>query len=271
MIHYIIASFSGKTDSRKHLPESEKVLAIQLDTLRKIFSEKKYQNIRNLISQITIVVPTCKIESYKDYYDTSINEIEGIPIQYLTYVGSNKDHSYDQWLQGIMYNKDAFSYYLLIEDDYCIDTSNLYFDKELVDIYNASFKDKKNIGYLSTLVLENPFKHAAISNGIISKETVDYIHLRTGHTILDEYYTLSGYPQLKFSQLFNDMEVCHSDLKGHYCIYFWDTPSQKIIDFSTEKDCTKLSFIPCQYIYNTSYSTVSAKILYENIKNNIYI
>ena len=45
MIHYIIASFSGKTDTRKYRPESEKVLAIQLNELKKIFVQKKNKKV----------------------------------------------------------------------------------------------------------------------------------------------------------------------------------------------------------------------------------
>lgn len=268
MIHYIIASFSGKIESRKNREESEKVLAIQLDSLYKIFMSKKEKKIPNFITKITVVVPECNIESYRDYYDKTITNIEGVPIEYITYIGNNKDHSYDQWIQGVLCNINNFSYYLLIEDDYCIDTNNIWFDKELVDIYKQKFNDTNNIGYLSTLVWNKPITHAAISNGLLSKETVDYIHTKSGLTMLEAYYKLSGYPQLKFSELFNNIGILHKDISDYFRILFWDSPSQKILDYSTNLTCDSLAFIPCQQIYALYYSNTSASTIYKNIKLN---
>lgn len=270
MINYIIATFSGQIESRKNREESEKVLAIQLNELKKIFIKKKKQNIKNYISQITIIVPECKIPIYKNYYDTGLTKIEDIPIVYINYIGDNKDHSYDQWLQGII-NNINFEYYLLIEDDYCIDSNNIFFDKELIDIYNNSFELNK--GYLSTLVWEKPILHAAISNGFISKKTVEYMNDLCNLNILNEYYKLSGYPQLKFSQLFNNFNIPHKDLTNNNIILFWDSPSQKIKDFSNDdkkREEKNLIFIPIQYIYDISisnYSNITSLEIYKNIKS----
>jgi hypothetical protein len=267
MINYIIATYAGIIDSRKNREESEKVLAIQLNELYQLFKLKKINNIQNLISKITIVIPPLKHTGYQNYYNSNITSIENIPIQYLEYKGHNKDHSYDQWLQGYI-NDTNSNYYLIIEDDYVIDRNNITFDIQLIDIYNNLFKD--NIGYLSTLVWDKPFKHAAISNGFISKSTFETIEKESKQTILNTYYTLKpiqNYPQLKFSQLFNDYNVPQKDLTGNIEILFWDSPSNSIKDFSKVKN-NEYIFLPCQSIYTKyDYNKYSAIDIYYKILN----
>ena len=267
MIKYIIATYAGIIGSRKNREESEKVLAIQLNELFELFKLKKQNNIKNLISKITIVIPPLRHIGYKNYYNLNIKSIENIPIEYLEYKGENKDHSYDQWLQG--YTNDTNSkYYIIIEDDYAIDRNNINFDIQLLEIYNKSFKD--NIGYLSTLVWEKPFKHAAISNGFISKSTFESIEKESKNTVLSCYYTLKpieDYPQLKFCQLFNDYNVPQKDLTEYIEILFWASPDNSIQDFSKVKN-NKYIFLPCQSIYKKyNYDKYSAIDIYSKILN----
>lgn len=149
-INYIIATYSGKkSDEKVNEIRPGDVLQKHLAKLKTLFEYKQNLNIPNYIGQITIVEPIPKGEVYENYYQKEKwQSICNVPIVYQTYIGDNTNHSYDQFLQGMMANKN-FDYHITIEDDYYIHPSNLEFEKDIVKIYREKFKD--NIGYLGAL------------------------------------------------------------------------------------------------------------------------
>ena len=234
-INYIIASYSGKRLSGDH-KMLENVLDLQLTHLSNLFKNMT----TNHVAQITIVEPspTCKI--YPNYYNKDKwMSIHGVPIVYLPYIGNNTHHSYDQFLQAMLkYSK--FDYHIIMEDDYYIDPTQTEFDTDLINIYTSTFKD--NIGYLCTYAsLHQNMWHASISNGMISKDTLE----RLGKDILEHFYSFEMYPQLKFSHIMTEKNINICDIQKYYKIPFWDSPTQTIKDFTTSQSNIYM-FVPVQ-------------------------
>jgi hypothetical protein len=123
-------------------------------------------------------------------------------------------------------------YHIIIEDDYYVD--NIYFDIELVELYDKTFPNKT--GYLCSLTLNQPFLHAAISNGIIHKNVLNYISLYKYYNLISK----ETYSQLKFSILMAQNNIIIKDMNYIYDTQFWDTPTQKITDFSKQKNMKRI-------------------------------
>lgn len=253
-MNYIIASYAGT--------KYEFSLELQLQGLFTILMNKKAIHIR----QVTIVCPPVKPGhvAKTHYYNkdkwTSLFEADHpyIKLVYMDYVGENVHASYDQWLQAII-NYPEFDYYLLIEDDYCIHPSLLDFDVQLIKTYN----DQHNgFGYLCTYadaVMGHPY-HAAISNGIVSRKTIEFITER-GVDLLDQYYQCAnecGSEQVGFSNMFLKFDVPVYSLHTIYTAMFWSSYRNRIELYSDILD--KYFFLPIQYLttYFTAFATVQS-------------
>jgi hypothetical protein len=170
-----------------------------------------------------------------------------VPIVYQILQGDNTNHSYDQFLQGMLANK-SFDFYIMIEDDYYIHPSNINFENDLVENYKQRFPD--NIGYLGSLAGWHPLKECqtgkiwqiSIPEGMISKETL----FALGENILQHFYNISMYPQLKFNWIFYEKNIRIEDIAFKYKAPFWNSPTQEIIDLSTNKLTNKYFFVPVQ-------------------------
>lgn len=243
-MNYIIASYAGT--------KYEFSLELQMQNLFTILLNKK----TSLLKQITIVCPSIKPQhTRKQFYynwDKWIHLFQmylpHIGLIYMDYVGENLHASYDQWLQAILKFPD-FEYYLLVEDDYCIHPSLLDFDSQLVNIYNDIVKESNGIGYVCTYadaVMGHPY-HAAISNGIINKKTVDIFK---DMNLLAEYYKCSseyGIEQVGFSNLFLKFNIPVYSLHNIYKAIFWSSYRNKVECFS-KKDIKQYLFVPIQFL-----------------------
>lgn len=242
-ISYIIATYSGK-DHINNKELSPHVLQIQLKQLEQFIKHKK----KTLIKEIIVMCPQVPEENqFKNYYLqdhwlTIFSNLD-ITLQFIIYTGNNKYHSYDQWIQGC--NKATGDYFLLIEDDYCLDYTNNTLDIDLITCYHEQFEN--NIGYLASWApIDDPYHgyHAAISNGLISKETFNTIK-----NPLCQFYGIkkSIYPQVNFSHLFliNNIEI--KDFRDTFKVLFWNSWENRIEDYSLNKDY-KHVFIPVQYV-----------------------
>lgn len=256
-INYIIASYPGRYVKRDMDPKSGEFLNKQLFLLNKLLEKKNELGIPNLINTITIVKVKCKPEhrEYPNYYDqelwkTFTNITDKIKI--LDYEGENNHFSYDQWLIALMKSTDDYN--IIIEDDYYMDINNPSFDIELIEKYKEKFPDNK--GYLCSLVGDKPVLYASISNGIISKESIEQL----GSDVLNTFYKYSifkegraynimQYPQIVFSVLFSQKEMSIKDTSREYITYFWDSPTLKIVDFTNSIVSTKQTFVPIQMYY----------------------
>jgi hypothetical protein len=244
-INYVIASYPGS--ERRTQPNSGNILNIHLYQLYNILKKKKEENIPNLIKQITVIRTKCKNSNFfKDYYRClSLKEVLGVPIKVIEYKGSNNDHSYDQWLMGMEMSSDI-DYHLVMEDDHCVD--NLYFDLELIDMYNNFFQEKK--GYLCCLTLDEPIYHAAIPHGIFHRNILNYMSLDKYYNTITQY----TYPQLKFCELMNKNNIQTKDFADKYYMPFWNTDKQGITDYTKNKSINKRLIVPVQLIEYFSLS-----------------
>ena len=208
-------------------------------------------------------VPSHK-QKYAHYYDFNVTSIAGIPIKYVDYEGKNEHHSYDQWIQGYLAYPD-FDYFMIVEDDYTIDLSNIHFDHEFVSMYQDTFSN--NIGYLSQLVWQKPLVHAAISNGMLSKETF----LALGPDPLKEYYSTHYYCQLNFSVMFDRFKIEHRDTSKQHIVSFYHTHPREIILFvDGTEDQKHKCIITCQEAdISSNYSRMSAEECWKTILHSL--
>src|SRR5437868_811022 len=117
-ISYIIATYSGK----EHVSNgdlSENVLDCQIRQLECLLRNKEKEKIPNHINTLCIVSPHVdRKNEYENYYKfeewKELLEPFDIEIVRVQYVGDNKHHSYDQWIQGWL--ACSSDYYLLCED-----------------------------------------------------------------------------------------------------------------------------------------------------------
>jgi hypothetical protein len=261
-ISYIIATYSH----RKDYPKS---LQIQLEQLRIIFQNNKIALKNTCIKNIIVVCPELYENRDHSYYQYDkwklIFDSFQIPIYFIDFPGKNEHFSYDQWLFGYLYDKTS-DYYILIEDDYCIDISNLQFDKELIKIYKCKFPE--DIGYLCTVVFTSPILHAAVSNGMVSKATFEKINSNVlNKTILDQFYNLSVsplekgnqhyympytsmiHPQITFSRLFTHNGIAIKDVQSNYICPYWNSGTNMIQKFLDAKaNPTQHIIIPIQMV-----------------------
>lgn len=240
-MNYIIASYVGTN--------YEFSLELQMQNLFTILLNNK----TTLLKQITIVCPPVKPQhTYKKHYynwDKWIylfkTFLPHISLIYMDYEGKNLHASYDQWLQAIIKFPD-FDYFLLIEDDYCIHPSLLDFDTRLVNTYNT-IVGNDCIGYVCTYadaIMGHPY-HAAISNGIVNKKTIDQFKNKE---LLQEYYKCAkdyGIEQVGFSDLFLKNDVPVYSLHNDYKALFWSSYRNRVENFS-DKQVEQEFFIPIQ-------------------------
>jgi hypothetical protein len=241
MISYIIATYSGD-NHKTNKGLSSKVLSIHMKSLIEFIKN----NDKCLIKEIIIVCPFVKpYNVLEGYYRKELWEKHcPIPIKFVDYIGSNKHHSYDQWIQGM--NCATSDYFLLIEDDYVIAPNTLYADHALLYLYKTLFPN--NIGYLATKT-SNEYHgfHASISNGVISRDTM--LEFKDP---LEEFYNInvSRYPQVNFSHLFIQNSINIKDFSENCRILFWNSLTDSIEDHSKENldENAQDLIVPIQYV-----------------------
>ncbi len=142
-LNYCIATFEGKIPSRTRDSYSEDILDKHLRHLA---------SLDTTIDQITIIVPTCNMEKYENYYRFS--EWEGLfpktsvkilPFDY------PELYSYGQWIHAYQ-NFPNFDYYFVIEDDYVANSKD--FKEKLFQFLNRIL-EKLKMAVISVLLLRN--------------------------------------------------------------------------------------------------------------------
>lgn len=233
-IAYVVATYSGK----EHVSNGElssTVLTLNMDQLLLLLETKKSRGIRSLITHVVIVVPFVQPENMLDGYykfeawSPRFSEL-GVQLVILPYKGANKHHSYDQWIQGCLCEKvKTASHFILIEDDYCLDATNLTADVDLLEVYKRKFPD--GIGYLASWAPRENIcgYHAAISNGMVSRKSWEQFP-----DPLASFYAKQGScPQLLFSALFTSgpNPLGLEDFRDRFSCLFWNSHRKRIEDY----------------------------------------
>ena len=232
-INYIIGSWSGlRLSAWLGLSYYEHVLKNHIKT---------FNTIKNSVDQITIMRP--QNDTPNTYYDIELNDkIKIIDC-------ANEYQSYGQWLKAVGLYLNEFDYFIFIEDDYVPAVDD--FDLKLIEMYEEGT-------YLCSMA--EPYAgfphHAAISNGIISKKTIenliiskDYKKWFIEHPQYNTKISSGGINyQIVFSYYLIDNGIPIVDYRKKYGVDF--LRSGKIIDFSfPEARNNEKIFTPIQTIY----------------------
>jgi hypothetical protein len=189
-INYVIACWSG--DRRGKTPNFEKdnlyYIRNHIDSLKEL---------KHNLTQITVVIPFNPYQSveYSRYIDNLPKKIQHADV--VVIYKENYGQSYGSYSRTYEKYRKQFDYYIFIEDDYVFVQNN--FDQILVSLHG----EKSKCGYLCSLVLNTHGRHAALSNGIASSDTLEIIFDKYGklpHSHLggkEEGYDTG--PQLDFS------------------------------------------------------------------------
>jgi hypothetical protein len=215
-INLVIAAYSGlrRDQFQPYVEDRTYYLQIQLQAL---------QNLKHNLSQITIVAPRHEEESldYARFLETIPPKIGSTDVVVLR--RENYGQSYGSY--SFVYDKyrDAFDYYILIEDDYVFVKN--HFDLELATWYKCI----PNCGFLCSFVWEDQSPdqhklHAAIANGVVSAETLGLIwekfncipHGIWNNAKLNETTKYNTGPQLQFSHAFTAVGRGLHDLTFKY-------------------------------------------------------
>ena len=216
-INYVIATCSKVIPNRElHDRETSLMLQKHLKFLSSIIEKNKTK----YISQVTIMKPLMKGNTYPYYYenlDTSIEKIKEKNIEVCFFEIPEMKTSYSQYIY-CSEKYDDFDYYIVMEDDWVPYTkSDFCFDEMLVSL----LPQKDNI-FLSAWVpqkLGNQPMHSAISVGIIdipSLKKLKKINEQSKYNI----------DQLRFSLLllkYNTDLKDYSNRGENFMIPFWET------------------------------------------------
>ncbi|KAL1526865.1 hypothetical protein AB1Y20_015556 [Prymnesium parvum] len=139
-VHYVIASFEGYTKRTHYYPPPGKVLCLHLDQLCAL---------SHALAQVTVVQAESSgcARTTAGYYSSCKHHFEGNPLVQVQRC-ENYGYSMGQWLKVYETYRDAFDYYLFMEDDYC--PTMHHFDATLVRIYQRKFPN--NVGLLCSVV-----------------------------------------------------------------------------------------------------------------------
>jgi len=235
-INYVIATWNGiRVKPVRNAYYYEQVLKNHLKIL---------DGLSNSISQITIMKPKSGINN--TYYDIKLSDkIKIVDCE-------NKFQSYGQWLKAATLFLNDFDYFIFIEDDYVPAIDN--FDSKLIELYQEGT-------YLCSRIsvdnLTDPYCHCAISNGIISTETIkkvlkdfnyDIWLTNYGRTYPVNIFHGTNY-QVAFSRYFLDNGILIKDYRNHYMVDYYYTNFNEFKDWSAPNVINKEKiFTPIQNI-----------------------
>lgn len=269
-MNYIIATSAKTLATReKQDPYSKYVLQYHLKILNKLLETT------TLVRQVTI---GCQIarDSSNEYYniEKEINEIRKKGIIVVKEMLPNDGISYLQYVRCYK-TYPTFDYYLIMEDDWCINTTYTSFDTFLIDLYKKAFPTNK--GFLNCwspsqgMFVGNqggfgnhPF-HSAITLGLLSNQTIKECikHLLPRRPL----------GQLEFSQTLlraNQSIVDLPQMGIPTQILFYLTSSGDIKDYTESETFVEPFFVPVQYYYKKIYvqnMITNVRNLVENREN----
>ena len=243
-INYIVATWAGK---RKDQAEYSKFLESTLDIHMVHLYEHGYKD----IDRVTIVCPRIPKKHYDTYYRfDKWKKMFGNKLVILKYQGANKHYSYDQWIQG-MKNCPQADYHILIEDDYILSCPDVI--PKLVDEYKRLFPN--NIGYMCSFYRNDDsklpcsmFNHAAITNGIISNDTI-----KNMKRPLKKFYKIKSTHQIAFTGLFLHRNIPVKDFRRLCGIPFYSSFSCKLQNYSLNDREYNYPFIAPLQLYSNDY------------------
>lgn len=205
MINYIIACYFGPRRIIK-----ENYLQDPFYFIKKHVEKINFYNDKN-ISKVTFVV-----NPYNEN-DKKVEEIaENLFYPYeIIYKKNNNNYSYGCWHKAIIKNlNEEYKYFMLIEDDYAPNIENY------TDYFLQFFDDSTSCVFQwYTETKEIPIKHAAISNGLIKKETCNMLYSKYNKVFSLNYgdnsnYTFGEHNQVNFLNLFKQENYLIKDISS---------------------------------------------------------
>jgi hypothetical protein len=173
---------------------------------------QRLSELEHRLDQITVVLATGG-EAPHEAYALALTELDGTPVVVLP--RENQCYSYGSWEHAFLTFGDAFTHYVLIEDDYipCFDR----FDEHLLEIV-----ERKKTYVCSLQAWEKT--HAAISNSIASSPLL--------HDVLSSSFVAGAqghprptdgfYSQLMWSKWFYDNNYVIEDWTDTNASPFWN-------------------------------------------------
>lgn len=257
-VNYMIGTWSGP---RAEQSFDDKFLERHLAQ----FSKVKHP----LISQISIGYPYNPQEKLRyTQWITNLNRTaDGTPIK--VYPMDNIGRSYGQWSKMFDLNRNKFTHFLFIEDDYVPVLDE--FDKILVEMFEEKHKDS-NCGFLCGLVLDESgrygatyVKHAAIANGVASNETLSNVW-KLKECLPHDHSNIYSHGQISFSQGFLEAGYSLQEYLGPYrCLYWQHSPQIRIYWDGVHKQDL---IVPIQFIDRRGWEFVEYRIDTPTIEKN---
>lgn len=233
-INYIIGTWSGSGRSRSN----------------ENFIKKHINHLNTLthnLTQVSIGYPNNpKVSKEYDDYMKSLSSLnDGTPI--VVYEMKNHGLSYGQYSHIFNLCRDAFSHFIINEDDYVPNIDN--FDSILYDRFNTSC----DCGYLCGLTFgqntgygrHHRYPHAAISHGITSNSVLSDIWKKFDNLPHQKEKKPTKPEQIVFSESFLKIGYKIDDILPEYRCLYYEFRSNTIREYgNSDKDI----FVPIQYL-----------------------
>jgi hypothetical protein len=250
-VNYVIATYSGISPRRERFDaQASTTLQRHLRHLAKVLTTSTY------IQQVTIVKPkVLSAPTYDNYYSIadSVEAIRNMDIAVVEQDVCPYQVSYPQFLEAYSSFPD-FDYYILLEDDWVPHGDAKGFDKTLIDLFRERFP--MNSGFLcawAPQIFHNFRRHAAISSGIISGESLEALrNVLNDMKILDAFH--GG--QRAFSDMFNECNipfVDYADEGRAYMIPNWNTELGVCLEYARFVS-NKYLLVPVQLLEPAIYT-----------------
>jgi hypothetical protein len=242
-VAYVIATYAkcgGRLTAIEYPPDTSTYMSLHMDKLREA-------DVENLDNIFILKAAAPKVD--EGFYNYSS---EGLPdIKEIDY--PNMAQSYGQWAKFLLENDD-FDYYILIEDDYCLNNSNA------ISLLVSEHRQRlPGGGFLCSKILDNP-RHAGISNGVVDgkiiremSSRIDFLkHITTAP--VKEYNNKPVY-QINFATMFGDKLA---DIADKYSVPYW---VNEFIEYGIKGAPTL--FVPSQYTDNKNSDLIRHMRLFQ--------
>lgn len=165
-INYVVACWAGPRRFMHPAYAADRTIFLKLHL-------RQLGQLRHDLALVTVVVNEFPDPAFDAYADTLDGQkVRETPIRVLR--RPNTGMSYGAWADVFLRDRETFSHYLWIEDDYVVVQD--HFDTKMLEMMRSSSCDYL-CGFAADLGLG---KHAAISNGLVSSKVLSRVYKERG-------------------------------------------------------------------------------------------